>query len=129
MFFLCQRYMIFPWSHYPHLGYIISPFILFSNFLNHYIPSADCRPQATGGFTQRVERKLLEVDCPGGLLERVAEDRRAALLGVLANDPRPSYQNDPERVYGMEFAGVEVRFQVAGERLRVCEISQKGETP
>ena len=90
-----------------------------------YIPYADCQPQATGGFTQTVERKLLEVDCPEELLAQVAEDRRAALLGVLANDPRPSYQNDPERVYGMEFAGVEVRFQVAGERLRVCEITRK----
>ena len=87
-----------------------------------YIPYADCKSEATGGFTWQVERKLLEVDCPAQLLERVPEDRRKALIGVLENDPRPSYQKDPERVYGMEFAGVEVRFSVAGEKLTVREI-------
>ena len=87
-----------------------------------YIPYADCQPQATGGFTSTVERRLLQVECPEHLLELVQEDRRQALLGVLANDPRPSYQNDPERIYGMEFAEVEVRFSVQGEKLTVREI-------
>lgn len=90
-----------------------------------YIPYADCQPQATGGFTSTVERRLLQVECPAHLLELVREDRRQALLGVLANDPRPSYQNDPERVYGMEFAEVEVRFSVQGETLTVREICKK----
>ena len=90
-----------------------------------YIPYADCRPQATGGFTSTVERRLLQVECPAHLLELVREDRRQALLGVLANDPRPSYQNDPERIYGMEFAEVEVRFSVQGETLTVREICKK----
>ena len=84
-----------------------------------YIPYADCQPQATGGFTQQVERRLLKVECPEGLLAQVPEQSRQALLGVLANDPRPSYQNDPERVYGMEFAQVEVRFSVADDILTV----------
>ncbi len=87
-----------------------------------YIPYADCRPDATGGFTWQVERRLLEVDFPPELLELVPEDRRQALIGVLANDPRPSYQKDPERVYGMSFAGLEIRFSVTGERLTVCQV-------
>ena len=90
-----------------------------------YIPYADCQPQATGGFTSTVERRLLQVECPAHLLELVREDRRQALLGVLANDPRPSYQNDPERVYGMEFAEVEVRFSVQGETLTVREVCKR----
>ncbi len=90
-----------------------------------YIPYADCQPQATGGFTQQVERKLLKVECPEELLSRVPEHSRQALLGVLANDPRPSYQNDPERVYGMEFAQVEVRFSVAEDVLTVRGVEKR----
>ena len=87
-----------------------------------YIPYADCKPDAAGGFTQSVERVLLEVDCSSELLSVVPEDRQEALLGVLANDPRPSYQNDPKRVYGMAFAGFEVRFTVQEQRLNVLDI-------
>ena len=90
-----------------------------------YIPYADCQPEATGGFTQTVERRLLQVECPEQLLNVVAENRRQALLGVLANDPRPSYQHDPERIYGMEFSDVEVRFSVREETLTVREICRK----
>ena len=87
-----------------------------------YIPYADCKPEASGGFTQTVERILLKVECSPELLDKVPEDRREGLLGVLANDPRPSYQNDPERVYGMAFAGLEVRFCVREDVLTVLEI-------
>ena len=62
------------------------------------------------------------MECPPALLDRVPADKRAALLAVLAQDPRPQYQDDPERVYGMAFAGLEVKFQVAGDRLAVTEI-------
>ena len=89
-----------------------------------YIPYADCQPMATGGFTQQVERRLLKVEFPQHLLELVAPDRREGLMGVLANDPRPSYQKDPERVYGMEFADVEVRFRVEDEVLWVLEVNR-----
>jgi tRNA-Thr(GGU) m(6)t(6)A37 methyltransferase TsaA len=89
-----------------------------------YIPYADCQPAATGGFTQQVERRLLKVEFPQSLLELVAPDRREGLMGVLANDPRPSYQKDPERVYGMEFADVEVRFRVEDEVLWVLEVNR-----
>jgi tRNA-Thr(GGU) m(6)t(6)A37 methyltransferase TsaA len=88
-----------------------------------YLPYADCKPEAVGGFASQPKGTDLEVDCPDRLLDRVPEGKRAALLAVLAQDPRPQYQDDPNRVYGMAFAGLEVKFQVAGERLTVTEIS------
>ncbi len=87
-----------------------------------YLPYADAHPEAIGGFADRVERHRLDVDCPARLLEQVPAGKRAALLGVLAEDPRPSYQVDPARVYGMCFAGMEVRFTVADGRLTVLEL-------
>ena len=87
-----------------------------------YLPYADCKPEAVGGFAARPKGADLAVDCSPALLDRVPEDKRAALLAVLAQDPRPQYQDDPDRVYGMAFAGLEVKFRVAGERLTVTEI-------
>ncbi len=87
-----------------------------------YLPYADCKPDAVGGFAAQPKGADLTVECPPAVLDRVPEDKRAALLAVLAQDPRPQYQDDPERVYGMAFAGLEVKFQVAGERLTVTEI-------
>ena len=84
-----------------------------------YLPYADSHPEALGGFTGNVGGKVLEVEFPPELLERVPEDKREALIGVLSRDPRPSYQHDPERVYGMAFAGLEVRFSVDGDVLHV----------
>ena len=89
-----------------------------------YIPYADCKPEATGGFTDRVGDFLLHVEFPPALLERVPENRREALIGVLSHDPRPSYQRNPERVYGMEFAGVNVRFRVAEDILTVLDVEK-----
>ena len=88
-----------------------------------YLPYADCKPDAVGGFAARPKGADLAVDCSPALLDRVPEDKRAALLAVLAQDPRPQYQDDPDRVYGMAFAWLEVKFRVAGERLTVTEIS------
>lgn len=87
-----------------------------------YLPYADAWPEAIGGFTDRTERHLLTVDCPAALLEQIPAEKREALLAVLAQDPRPSYQADPERVYGMVFAGAEVRFTVTDGVLTVREI-------
>lgn len=87
-----------------------------------YLPYADCKPDAAGGFASQPKEASLEVDCPPALLARVPEEKRPALLAVLAQDPRPQYQNDPKRIYGMSFAGVEVRFQVVEGRLMVTEI-------
>ena len=87
-----------------------------------YLPYADCKPQAVGGFASVPKEASLEVECPAELLALVPEGKRAALLGVLAQDPRPQYQDDPERVYGMAFGGLEVRFRVVGDRLTVCQV-------
>ena len=87
-----------------------------------YLPYADCKPEAAGGFAAQPKGADLEVDCPDALLTTVPEEKRAALLAVLAQDPRPQYQDDPSRVYGMAFAGLEVRFRVEDDRLTVTEI-------
>lgn len=87
-----------------------------------YLPYADCRPEATGGFAPD-QGRALRVECPPRWLSLVAQDKREALLRVLARDPRPSYQDDPERVYGMAFAGLDVRFCVRGGVLTVCQIA------
>ena len=87
-----------------------------------YLPYADAHPEALGGFTGNVGGKVLEVDFPPELLDRVPEDKREALTGVLSRDPRPSYQHDPERVYGMAFAGLEVHFSVDGDVLHVRSV-------
>ena len=62
------------------------------------------------------------MDCPPALLKRLPEDKARALLGVLSRDPRPSYQHDPDRVYGMDFAGHNIRFSVSGSTLTVLSI-------
>lgn len=90
-----------------------------------YIPYADCQNDATGGFTDTAGDFLLTVDFPQPLLELVPEDRREALKAVLSHDPRPSYQRNPDRVYGMEFAGVNVRFRVVEDTLTVVDVEKK----
>ena len=87
-----------------------------------YLPYTDSHPEATGGFTDSAAMERLTVDCPAELLERVAPEQRPGLLGVLASDPRPRYQDDPERVYGLTFAGRNVKFTVDGGRLTVLEV-------
>lgn len=89
-----------------------------------YVPLADCRPDAKGSFSDQHREDRLQVECPPALLEGVPLQHREALLGVLAQDPRPSYQNDPGRVYGMAFAGFEVKFTVDKKTLYVREIQQ-----
>ena len=91
-----------------------------------YLPYCDCRPEATAGFTVRA-MPTLTVEFPPALLALVPEDGREALLGVLAQDPRPRYQDDPERVYGMGFGGQNVRFRVEGDTLYVCAVEAETE--
>nr|WP_300168440.1 tRNA (N6-threonylcarbamoyladenosine(37)-N6)-methyltransferase TrmO [uncultured Flavonifractor sp.] len=93
--------------------------------LKPYLPYADAHPEATGGFTGNVGGTTLRVECPPELLEAVPEDKRQALLEVLSRDPRPSYQHDSSRVYGMAFAGLEVGFTVDGDTLYVCRVEPK----
>ena len=84
-----------------------------------YIPYADSVPEAQGGFAAAPPERL---EIPPELLEKIPPERREALRGVLSLDPRPRYQEDPERVYGFGFAGLEVRFSVDGGRLIVREV-------
>ena len=90
-----------------------------------YIPYADCQPDATGGFTDTAKDFLLDVEFPPELLSRIPQDRKAALLGVLSHDPRPSYQHSPQRVYGMAFGDFDVRFRVEGSTLHVVDVQPR----
>ena len=87
-----------------------------------YIPYSDSKPQATGGFTDGAESYLLEVDFPPELLCKLPPEKREAALGVLSHDPRPSYQDNPERIYGLSFAERNIRFKVQGKILSVLEV-------
>lgn len=87
-----------------------------------YLPYVDSHPDACGGFTERTADYALEVVFPDELLDRIDEDKREALCGVLAGDPRPSYQNDPTRVYGVRYADYNVKFTVDSGVLTVVDV-------
>ena len=87
-----------------------------------YIPYADAFPDAEGGFTTGAGEYLLEVNFPEELLSRLPEDKRDAAIGVLSHDPRPSYQKDSDRVYGLRFAGFDIRFSVKDSILTVVDV-------
>ena len=88
-----------------------------------YIAYTDSHPDAVSGFASKPTEYLLEVDFSEALLEKVDPEQRESLIEVLAHDPRPQYHADPERVYGMEFGGMEVKFKVNNDLLTVLEIS------
>mgnify|MGYP003303082975 CR=1 FL=1 len=88
-----------------------------------YIPYSDCHPDASGGFTQAANDYILKVVISDDLLIKVPVDKREALLGVLAHDPRPSYQKDSDRIYGLNFSGLDIRFQIEDGTLTVHEIT------
>ena len=87
-----------------------------------YIPLADCHPEASEGYTAKTKEHRLEVEFPEALLMRYPAEKREGLIGVLAQDPRPAYIQDPNRLYGLAFAGYNVRFRVEGDRLVVCAV-------
>jgi len=89
-----------------------------------YIPYSDCHTEATGGFTDTAGDFLLEVTFPTPLLEKLPEAKRDAAIGVLSHDPRPSYQRKPGRVYGLVFAGYDIRFTVEENTLTVIEVNK-----
>ena len=89
-----------------------------------YLPYVDCMPDARGGFADRVKGYALEVEIPEKLLLKLPNEQQGCVREILAEDPRPSYQNDPDRVYGMEYAGYEIKFRVKDYRLTVCEIER-----
>ena len=87
-----------------------------------YIPYSDCKPDASGGFTDQAADFLLTVDFPAELLKKLPEQKREAAIGVLSHDPRPSYQKNEERVYGLTFAGFNIRFMVRDKLLTVLAV-------
>ncbi len=89
-----------------------------------YIPYSDSRPDASGGFTDHAADFLLNVDFPENLLNQLPEDKRQAAIGVLSHDPRPSYQRNADRIYGLTFAGFDIRFTVDENTLRVCALEK-----
>ena len=87
-----------------------------------YLPYCDAKPEAVGGFTDGLESAALTVECPPALLAAFPEEMRPGLLAVLRGDPRPRYQDDPQRLYGMSFAGHNLRFRVADGVLTVVSV-------
>ena len=89
-----------------------------------YIPYGDCHPEATGGFTDTAGEFLLKVNFPEHLLNQLPNGKQQAAIGVLSHDPRPSYQRKPDRVYGISFAGFDIRFTVRDDVLTVQTIEK-----
>ena len=89
-----------------------------------YIPYGDSHPEASGGFTDTADDFLLTVNFPAPLLNILPESKREAAIGVLSHDPRPSYQRKPGRIYGLTFAGFDIRFTVEGTTLTVTEVNK-----
>ena len=87
-----------------------------------YIPYADCQPEATGGFTDTAGEFILQVIFPDELLALLPAEKRQAAISVLSHDPRPSYQRKPDRVYGLTFAGYDIRFTVQEDILTVVGV-------
>ena len=88
-----------------------------------YLPFADCQPSATAGYASRGETHALQVEFPQGLLDQIPEEKRRGLLECLADDPRPSYQED-ERSYGMRFGDYEMKFKVTDNTLTVLSVEK-----
>ena len=87
-----------------------------------YLPYADSIPDAKAGFTENLEDRILVVEISRDMLDKIPEEKQKLLEEILKNDPRPSYQNDPTRVYGFEFCGFEVKFTVNAKRLKVVSV-------
>ena len=87
-----------------------------------YIPFTDCHPEATEGYTAHTRLHTLQVTVDPALLEQLPHNKQTALLKILAEDPRPAYIDDPEREYGITFAGFNIRFCVAEKQLTVTNI-------
>lgn len=89
-----------------------------------YLPYVDSHPEASNGFALDEKAGSLKVDFPKELLCNIPTKKQAALIAVLAQDPRPGYQNIPDRIYGIEFAGFDIRFTVNGNTLTVIETNK-----
>lgn len=92
-----------------------------------YIPYSDCHTDATGGFTDTADDYILDVVISQELLGIIPTEKHDAVKGILSHDPRPSYQRKPERIYGISFAGFNIRFQVQDKTLNVIEIKEENQ--
>lgn len=93
-----------------------------------YLPYADSHPEVRGGFTDKIEDYRLEVEFPETLIEKVPEEQREALMEVLANDPRPRYQNKPDKIYGLAYGSHDIHFTVKDKTLKVCDVTELKES-
>lgn len=89
-----------------------------------YIPISDCHPEASEGYTRETKQHRLSVDFPEELLRIYPEEKREAVKGILAEDPRPAYVQDEERIYGVSYAGYNIRFRIVGETVHVCGVEE-----
>lgn len=89
-----------------------------------YLPYADSYPDAKGSFAQAQQYHKLTVDIPPPLIDLIPPEKQTAVIACLADDPRPSYQNDPERVYSMRFGSLDIHFKVCGDVLTVFDIEE-----
>ena len=90
-----------------------------------YVPYADAHPEAAGGFTSALEDAPLCVEFPEELRQDFTTEQQEALVGILERDPRPHYHDDPERLYGMSFAGRNVRFRVQDRTALICSVEHE----
>ncbi len=88
-----------------------------------YLPYTDSHPDALGGFGFKPGEGAVAVECPPELLEQIPAEKADGLLALLAQDPRPGYTDDPARIFGMEYAGFDIRFKVEQNTLKVCQIN------
>ena len=88
-----------------------------------YVPDADSHPDALAGFASPGNKPKLQVDIPREWAECIPEDKLDAIIGILSQDPRPSYQQDPGKIYGMEFSQMEIKFCVEGKTVVITEVS------
>lgn len=89
-----------------------------------YIPVSDCHPEATEGYTGETRLHRLKVDFPRELLGIFPEEKRRAVCGLLAEDPRPAYLQDEKRIYGLSYAGCNVKFRVVQDTVYVCGVER-----
>lgn len=89
-----------------------------------YLPYADCHPEAESGFAGEVFGHRLEVEAEDEVFHQIPEMHREAVLEILAQDPRPGYQNDPERIYGMEYAGMEIKFRAEEDKIILISVEK-----
>lgn len=87
-----------------------------------YLPHIDCHPEATAGFAGAVKEHSLDVEIPEDLKDKIPAGQQQTIIDILKQDPRPGYQNDEERIYGMTYGQCEIKFKVRGNELSVTDI-------